>query len=208
MKKYQDSDIEKAKELRLKFKYSFAQLQKLTGIPATTIRNWCKNDFLGTRWDTLLITNERKRQELKQSEIKAVNSIKDIDKNTAKIFASILYWCEGAKYPSSNKVDLANSDPELLKTFIKLLRTGFYLDESKIRVKLQIHDTHNFEQIKKYWSNTLDIPVSQFMKPTITKRAGGKHKTQYFGTCTIRYLDYKLQLKLIGIYEAFAQKLI
>lgn len=172
MKKYQDRDIEKAKELRLKFTYSFKQLQKITGIPATTIRNWCKNDFLGTRWDTLLITNARKRLELKQSEIKAVNSINNLDENTAKVFASILYWCEGAKYPSSNKVDLANSDPKLLKTFIKLLRTGFNLDESKLRVKLQIHDTHSFKRIKKYWSDVLNIPVSQFMKPTITKRVG------------------------------------
>jgi len=208
MKKYQDEEIEKAKKLRNKHNYSFATLQKITGIPATTIRNWCKDDFLGTRWDTLLISNERKRQKIKLSEIKSVNSFKRINKKTAKILAAILYWCEGSKYPSTNKMDLTNSDPKLLKIFLKLLRTSFNLDESKFRVKLQIHDTHDFEKIKKYWSKILSIPQSQFMKPTITKPTGRKHRKEYFGTCTVRYHDYKLQLKLIGIYEEFAKNLL
>jgi len=208
MKKYQDSDIEKAKELRHKFKYSFAQLQKLTGIPATTIRNWCKNDFLGTRWDTLLITNERKRQELKLSEIKSVESFNKIDKETAKFLTAIMYWCEGSKYPSSNEVAFVNSDPNLLKVFINLLRLSFPLDKSKFRARLQIHTTHNPEDVTKYWSNILNIPMSQFLKPTVTKAKGGKHRKEYFGTCTLKYADFRIQLKLIGIYESFAKKRI
>ncbi|MCL4354904.1 hypothetical protein M1349_05605 [Patescibacteria group bacterium] len=207
MRKYKDSDIEKAKALRKKKRYSFAKLQKITGIPATTIRNWCQDDFLGTRWDTLLISNQRKRRKIKSSEISSISSIKELDTNNAKVFASLIYWCEGTKYPASNKLEFANSDPLLLKLFTTLLRKAFVLKESKLRVHVQIHDTHDFKKIKNFWSNHLDIPQSQFIKPTVTKPRGGKHRKDYLGTCTVRYYDYRIQLKLIGIYEAFAKKL-
>ncbi len=205
MKRYKDIEIEKALSLRTRYKYSFAQLQKITGIPASTIRNWCKNEFIGARRDTLLNTNFRKRNSIKQSEIKSLKNFNYLNKNAAKILASIIYWCEGSKYPSTNKLDLTNSDPLLLETFIKLLRSGFTLNESKFRVKLQIHSGQNFSKLKTYWSNILDIPASQFMKPTVTIANGKKRRKDYMGTCTIRYSDYTIQLKLIGIYEQFGE---
>jgi len=202
---YRDKEIEKAQRLRTKYHYSFVKLEQITGIPATTLRNWCKNGQTETRWDTLLTTNERRRKEIKSSELKSMTELKLLDKNTKKILASIIYWCEGSKYPATNKVDLTNSDPSLLQTFIKLLRASFLLDESKFRARLQIHSSQDFGKIKKYWSKVLNIPVSQFMKPTITTANGKKHRKDYMGTCTIRYSDYKIQLKLIGIYEQFGK---
>jgi len=202
---YQDKEIEKAQKLRHKYHYSFVKLAQITGIPATTLRNWCKEDQIRTRWDTLLTTNERQRKKIKSSEIKSITQPKLLDKNTKKILASIIYWCEGSKYPATNKVDLTNSDPLLLQTFIKFLRECFPLDESKFRAKLQIHSTQDFSKIKKYWSKLLSIPTSQFIKPTITVANGKKHRKEYMGTCTIRYSDYKIQLKLIGIYEQFGK---
>ncbi len=207
MRKYLDEEIEKAIELRKSQGYSFAHLQRVTGIPATTIRNWCVDEYIGTRWDTLLRSNERKRQELRVSEIATLDTIKNIEVENAKILAAIIYGCEGSKYPATNKLELTNSDPNLLKVFIKLLRKSFILDEAKLRVHLQIHDIHDFKSVKSFWSDLLDIPKKQFIKPTITKVRGGKHRRIYHGTCSIRYHDYRLQLKVIGIYEALLKKL-
>lgn len=207
MKKYKDEDIQKAKDLRHKEGYSFAQLQRITGIPATTIRNWCEDDFLGTRWDTLLRTNERKRRELKDSEAGTLESLKRINKDGAKIFASLIYWCEGSKYPATNKVELTNSDPNLMKLFVNLFRKAFDLDETKFRIHLQIHDVHNFEELKSFWGNLLGIPSGRFIKPTVTKMKGGKHRKNYLGTCTVRYHDFRIQLKLTGIYEKLTDKI-
>ena len=206
MKRYQDADIEKARKLRRKEGYSFAQLERLTGIPATTIRNWCTDDFVSTRWDTLLRSNKRTREELKLSEISILENIMSIDVNNAKILTAIIYGCEGSKYPATNKLEMTNSDPELLKVFIKLLRKTFTLDETKFRIHLQIHDIQNYKKLKSFWSKLLEIPKERFIKPTITKARGGKHRKVYYGTCSLRYSDYRIQLKLIGIYEAFLKK--
>jgi len=96
----------------------------------------------------------------------------------------------------------------LLKLFIKLLRESFDINESKFRIKLQIHSTQNFNEIKKFWSKVLNIPTAQFIKPTITIANGKKHRKNYMGTCTIRYVDYRIQLQLIGIYEQFGKLII
>jgi len=176
------------------------------GVPETTIRSWCMNFDDGTKWDTLIINNERKRQEFRKSEIKVVNSIGLEDKDRNKLLTALLYWCEGSKYPASTAVTMVNSDSKLMRTFIHLFRKAFELDESKFHVHLQIHISHDYQKTREYWSSLLHIPEAQFMKPTITKPKGGKHRNQYFGTCTVKYADYRILLKLMGIYEAFAKK--
>jgi len=110
------------------------------------------------------------------------------------------------RYPSSTAVTMVNSDPDLMRTFIHLFRRSFVLNEAKFQVHLQIHTTHDYKQVRDYWSKLLHIPECRFMKPTVTKPKGGKHRKEYFGTCTVKYHDYRLLLKLMGIYEVLAKK--
>lgn len=208
MKRYSEQEIDKIKLLRRINAFSFSHLGRITGIPQTTIRNWCYDEKVHTKWDTLRATNERRRQEFRDSELNSLSILADIQKDLAKVLAAIIYWCEGSKYPATNGMVLVNSDAGLLRTFISLLRKAFPLDESKFRVHLQIHDTHDFEKLKKYWSETLSISPSLFIRPTITSANGKKHRNSYFGTCSLKYGDYSLQLKLIGLYEAFTRKII
>jgi hypothetical protein len=208
MKRYSDVDVEKVIRLRKREKYSFAHLQKITGIPASTVRNWCIDETKDNKWDILRVTNDRKRREIKNSEIRNFIQIHDLSKNDAKIWLSLLYWCEGSKYPASNAVTLVNSDPLLVELFIYLLRRSFPLDESKFKVHLQIHTIQNYNHIKLFWSKFLHIPENQFIKPTITLRKGGKYRRDYVGTCTVKYQDYAIQLKLMGIYEFLANKIL
>jgi hypothetical protein len=207
MKRHSTQEILKIKNFRLRYKYSYAHISRISGIPQTTIGHWFRGDEKIPKEETLLLRNIRNRYLLKISETDVLHKVALRDKNNAKLWAAIMYWCEGAKYPSSNRVDIANSDIELIKTFIYLLRKGFTLDESKFSVHLQIHNTQNFEDIKAIWSRELHIPSLQFLRPTITKATGGKHRTTYIGTCNLNYRDYKLQLKLIGLYESFVKKL-
>jgi hypothetical protein len=187
--------------VRKELRYSYAHLQRATGIPSSTIRNWCAADHVGTKWDTLINTNERVRQELKSSEVPVIKKVYNFTGEYAKLYSALIYWCEGSKYPASNAVTLVNSDPNLLRFFITLLRRAFTLDESKFKVHLQIHTTHSYVKTSRYWSKLLQIPVRQFIKPTTTSPKGKKHRVHYFGTCTLKYQDYRLLLKLMGIYE-------
>lgn len=194
--------------MRKKERYAYALLSRKTGVPSSTIRNWCAGVDQSSKWDTLIASNERKREALRRSEAHVADRVRAAGKDEAKLMASLLYWCEGSKYPSSTAVTMVNSDPELMRTFVRLLRSAYDLDESKFHVHVQIHTTHDFEAIRKYWSTLLNISPAQFMKPTVTRPNGKKHRGMYMGTCTVKYQDYRILLKLMGIYEAFAKNIV
>lgn len=208
MKRHSEKDILKVKKLRFEKKYSYAHISRLTGIPETTLGHWFRQDERLPRNESILQKYSKKRADIKKSETTIIKHLSEIHVDTAKILTAIIYWCEGSKYPASNALTFVNSDPELVKVFVLLLRRAFTLDESKFTVHLQIHTSHDFEKTKLFWSNLLNIDSRAFIKPTVTIPRGKKHREVYYGTCTIKYYDFRLLLKLMGIYEAFAQKLI
>lgn len=82
------------------------------------------------------------------------------------------------------------------------------LDESKFRVMLQLHTTHNIEAQINYWSKLLDIPTSQFIKPHLTIKTGSRYRSIYNGTCNLRYFDYRLLLRIMGTYFQFSNQIM
>jgi predicted DNA-binding protein YlxM (UPF0122 family) len=67
------------------------------------------------------------------------------------VAGSMLYWAEGSKgnelrIPST--VDLANSDPKMIKLFLRFLRTIYGVDEKKLRIYLYCYADQNINQLE------------------------------------------------------------
>jgi transcriptional regulator with XRE-family HTH domain len=201
MKFYEQKIVEKARLAREKG-LSLRAIEKQLGIPNSTISKWVRDIKIDNHFYKKARLLEKKSKNISAYLLKNYK----IDKDKSKILLSLLYWCEGSKYPSTNCVAFSNSDYLMMKTFIELLRTGFYIDEKKIRVRLQLHSTHNESKENMFWSYLLKIPLSQFGKSTITKPKNKRKRLDYRGTCTIKYYDVKLLLNIIGIYESFGKK--
>lgn len=116
--------------------------------------------------------------------------------------AITLWWAEGSKsrrdvrwksavnYP----VEVTNTNPAIIRLFLDFLRKGLEIDESRIRVQIQIHEGDNKLELEKYWSNITGIPRDNFNK-TIVRPIGNKAgKTK--GTCKVRFSDKQTYLKL------------
>jgi transcriptional regulator with XRE-family HTH domain len=204
MKRYSEDLINEARILRQLKRLSYREIGRRINVPSGTIGNWFQGP-VGNRWDSLIRTNEERRQKYKNSETSVVSVLNLMNKKQIKLLTGILYGCEGSKYPATKGVSFSNSDPGLILAFLELLKKSFYLNEEKFSVHLQIHSTHNYEKIKKFWSSLLGISEKHFIKPTITNPTGNKHRVNYQGTCTLRYRDYRIQLKLLGIFEAFTK---
>lgn len=205
MVRYTSKIIIKAKKLAIKEHLSYKEIGRRLKISDSTISIWCR-DIKGNNPRKYVKTSEEIRKIAKRSDVGIFRKIK-FDVNLAKIFCGIIYGCEGSKYPASNCINFTNSEPKLVISFVNLLRNSYKLDEAKWRAHLQIHDSQNPRKLIEYWSRILKIPINKFYKSTITKTNEGKHRVNYLGTCTVKYYDYKLQLKLIGIFEAFMRKL-
>jgi len=214
---YSKENIEKAKKLR-KEGYSFGEISKKLNIAKSTAYLWENKVKLSKKAIEILmhkriISREKaskilseKRELIKKGIMdKANKTIKRLTftPEINKLLCSMLYWAEGAK---SNKslVTFINSDPNMISTFLKLFRSVFALDERKFRCLVHIHEYHNNDEIKKYWSNITKIPIGQFSKSYLKPHSKIRIRDDYKGTISIRYYDYKIALELSFIYNMFA----
>lgn len=198
-----DYVVQRARTLRRKG-ITAANIAKRLGVGDTTVLRWCNDIPSENPYHKYIQNLQRNAREKSTGLVKNL----EVTEKKAKILASILYWCEGAKYPSSNFISFANSDIELVRTFLTLFRIGFRPKENKIRVYLQLHTTHDKEKLISFWSKILKIPKSQFYKSTITKPTKNMKRRNYKGTCTVRYYDVYLLHEIIGIYKEFFKKII
>lgn len=102
-----------------------------------------------------------------------------------------LYIGEGTK--RSYDVRLANSDPQVIKAFLKFLREICRVQENKIKAWLNIFDDANVAEALGYWENVTGLARSQFSKTVVRRSRGGNYlnKSEY-GTLTIFVNNKKL----------------
>jgi hypothetical protein len=74
-----------------------------------------------------------------------------------------LYAGEGTKRDGA--VRFANSDPRMVVFFCAWLRRFFEIDESRLRVRLYLHEGLDVVATTAYWSDLTAIPLGQFGKP-------------------------------------------
>jgi Homeodomain-like domain len=74
-----------------------------------------------------------------------------------------LYAGEGTKRDGA--VRFANSDPRMIVFFCAWLRRFFEVDESRLRVRLYLHEGLDLAAAIAFWSALTGIPPSQFGKP-------------------------------------------
>ena len=201
MKFYSSDVVNLARERRIKGD-SINRIATELKIPDTTIGRWVKD----IKSDSPAFKRSRFKN-LEQIK-KYQNFFKNftVSGTSAKLLCSLLYWCEGSKYPSSNFVAFSNSDYRLIKTFSILFKKAFKIDVSKIRIHLQIHSSHDFSEIRTFWSKLLDIPENQFYKPTVTNPMKNMKRLDYKGTCTFKYFDSKILLQITGIFDEFSRR--
>jgi hypothetical protein len=111
-----------------------------------------------------------------------------------------LYWGEGNK-ANKNTVRLGNSDPALIRIFIKFLIKFFNIKKEDIKFHLHTFSDINIEESYIYWIRELDIKKEQFYKPTITitgKLGNYRNKSKY-GVLTICYCNTKLRNILVNL---------
>ncbi len=185
---------------------SVSNISKTLQKSSSNVSRWCRK--------THEVFNDRDLtlQEKKRKRLFYLNriSVGNLDINKCRLLVSLLYWCEGAKYPSTGELAFTSSDEQMQIVFIKLLRKAYpkEIDEKKFRVMLQIPSVYNIEEIKAHWSKLLNISTKQFYKPYITKTQGNRYRKSYMGTCGLRYHDYRILLRVMGTYNQIAKQII
>lgn len=108
----------------------------------------------------------------------------------------MLYWGEGAK--TGNTVDLANSSPEAVQTFLSFLRKICQIKENKLRFYLYCFADQDTSSIINYWTKLLNVQQEQFTQPYVKKVTTTRPpRITPWGVLHVRYSDKKLLRELL-----------
>ncbi|HMB17507.1 MAG TPA: helix-turn-helix domain-containing protein [Candidatus Paceibacterota bacterium] len=225
-------DKQKALKLRLKG-LSYNQIKEKLGIPKSTLSSWFKNleiskearekikkrhrkkSFKGLLKRNKLQTKKAKERAKKQRE-KSKKDIKKISKENLMILGAALYWGEGYKRlvrrngikKTAHPISLSNSDPKLIKWFIRFLEEVCDIDKKDMKVSVRIYNHMNKEKILEFWQKVTGIPKNNFKTrnyiSSASKRKRSINRLPY-GTAKVSVFNTQKFHKIMGWIEGLKE---
>ena len=127
--------------------------------------------------------------------------------DTKTIIGAVLWWAEGSKSRRDKRwknavsypLEMTNTDPLAIQMFLRFIREDLKIDESKLKLQLQVHENDNVDYLEKYWSEVTKIPKSRFHKTIIRPQGNKVGKSK--GTCKVRLHNKEIYLKAKAILE-------
>ncbi len=224
---------EKALELRLKG-YSYNEIHTKLAVPKSTLSNWFSNLLLpeiaqkrikqrvhekslqGILKRNAIQTHRAFQQAAKIRKVEKAR-IGKLSKKELLLLGAALYWAEGYKKPivrngkerSYHKISFSNSDPVMVKVFIKFLNESLQIPKGKIKASVRIFEHINEKEALGYWQKSTGLPAENFQKfyYGISKSSMGKRPFNRlpYGTIQIIVGDTKNFHRMMGWIEGIKQ---
>jgi hypothetical protein len=191
---------------------SYQEIVVEIGVPKSTLSNWFSGVFWSEKTKHFLselarenarkrmtVISHKKRDELRENyrkqRIIARKQFKKFIKERLFIAGLMIYWGEGDNKLENGVIRVANSDPLMIRLFYKFLKTYLPEVEHKAKIYLVLYKDLNDEICRHYWSETVGLPLSGFIKSSFIK---GRHPTKRLsygiGTIIISNRLYKEQM--------------
>ncbi len=97
-----------------------------------------------------------------------------------------LYAGEGSK--TDGGLRFANTDPAMVRFYCAWLRHFFSPDESRLRVRVYLHEGLDIEHAERHWSQVTGVPREQFRKPYRARADPSIRRNKHEHGCV--YVDY------------------
>lgn len=206
-------DRKKALELRGEG-MTYGQISSVLGVPKSTISVWLREFEINKSILHKLYENRAKVRitaavkanlskskirydKFVQSKITEKFTLLPLTRKESYIAGLMLYAGEGTKGDNST-VSLCNTNPEIVRFFVNWLVEYCGVSKQDLRVLVHIYRDMNVQDTLSYWSQTIDIPLSQFIRPYMktSKRSDLTHKGFDKGTCSVYIYNVELKRKI------------
>lgn len=215
--------ILRGEAIRLRLQgYTYSQIKRELNLAKSTLSNWLKNLPLSEDALELLSKNkeisediriERFRQTARNKWISRLSKVLENQKaeilplSGRELFLAgvFLYWGEGDKQRGT--VAVSNTDPRVIKFVLHWMTRILNVPKAKIRVRLHLYNDMDIAKETNFWSQTLNIPTSQFNLPYIKKttREGVTYKSFGHGTCNLLCFNTTLSEKIAMTIKAISE---
>lgn len=132
----------------------------------------------------------------------------EISKREFGLIGITLYWAEGAKekdYAPGSGISFTNTDPRMIRFFLKWLKTAAFVEEKDITLSIYIHDTkkNDLPLIVEFWSQCTGFPKESLSRIYFKKSKSHTNRRNigrlYFGTLNIKVkASSRLNRKISG----------
>ncbi|MFA5889030.1 MAG: hypothetical protein WCW47_01965 [Candidatus Paceibacterota bacterium] len=172
---------EKAVTLRKEGK-SYSEILKEVSVAKSTLSEWLhsvglsKKQFQRLTAKKLeaskrggLVKHQQRLQRVQKIHEVALKDITNISKRELWLIGIALYWAEGTKEKDSHPgpgISFNNSDPRMIKVFIKWLVESCRVNKDRIGCEIYIHENskNGVDEVRKYWSKITGFHVKKFNK--------------------------------------------
>jgi cell division protein FtsB len=198
---------EKQKAIKLrKHGYSYSEILKQVPVAKSTLSLWLQSVGLSKQQKQRLtkkklesaLRGARRKREQKIALInklhrEAEKDIKKITKRELWLIGIMLYWAEGSKEKdTAANIQFSNSDPVMIKLFLKWLIDICNIGYNKINFSIYIHENHKhrLEKVINYWVQKIGLS-KKFFTGVYFKKGNPKTKrtnvgNNYYGVVRIR----------------------
>jgi transcriptional regulator with XRE-family HTH domain len=159
----------------------------------------------GHRDDTPHPAHLAKLAQIERLDREAADDVGQLTDREFMLFGVALYLGEGFK--GDGQVGMANTDPEILRTFVAWLRRFFSVDESRLRVRLYLHAGLDLEAAEHFWSELLEIPRCQFRTPYRAAADPTRRRSKHVLGCpAVTYCCSTTSRRVMGLVRALSSK--
>jgi hypothetical protein len=143
----------------------------------------------------------RKQAEIEELQEAGRRQVGILDEREFLMAGIALYAGEGAKGDGS--VRFANSDPRMIRFFCAWIRHFFEIDESRLRLRLYLHEGLDLDAANAFWSDLTGIPIAHFGKPYRAVPDPSIRKAKHiFGCPSVTYACSRTHRAVMGLVGA------
>ena len=159
--------------------WSYSYISKALGVPKSTLSSWLKDISYTPNKQVLRRVAagrgkygiERHKDRIAQTATLisiGENEVGELSRRDLWMLGLGIWLGEGSK--TQEQIRVVNSDPAIVKLFIRWLREICQLEDENITVAMHLYPDSNEADSQQYWQMTTQLPASQFRKTQIDKR--------------------------------------
>lgn len=123
------------------------------------------------------------------------------------IAGCMLYWTEGSK--ERNSVMLANSDPDMLRLFLRFLRRCYSVSDDQVTLTCScfLNNGLTLEEIEAWWLERLGLPRACLRKSVVNRGSSagkGYRRTLPYGTARLAVHSTRIVQSIYGALQEYA----
>jgi len=148
-----------------------------------------KDPFYGKRLKYLTALKEKNNKHIQELREKGILDVGTLTERELFVGGICLYWAEGFK--KDNQMGFSNSDPTMIRFYITWLEHCCKISKDRLKLRVGVNECYKnkINEIQLFWSEVLNIPISQFQKPFFQKVTWKKvydNPSDYHGVLRVR----------------------